>query len=1508
MPDDRGDDAPVGPGEEGRNAVQALRESFVDRWLGPWSSHPRMAVRRVTAVRRVGALLVAAVAAYVAWRVYQVWGIGSTTSVPAKFIDSARQVLSQRGWMLVAIAASLSATLTAGLTVRASLARGTEAPSRSPAVLGTLMAAFVAVAVALCMAVAWFSGTRSVGTGMRWWILVGAMAPVSLLLFWFGLFPRAPVSRGPGGAGGRVEQAVAFGRGLRGAITPVLLTASSLLLSPDIARPVSGWIVKGLASLPAVGALGKLVAVFSSPIAKAMGSTIFSFVGMASVTAIATLAVTRVTSDVRAAARRAAPARRGPGLFAGLGTALAGGARSLFRAAAAPFRWIGSLLARRSESPAPDDASRPLAAAEAGPELALRLQEVLRSGADPKAVVEWIPAATSPSEAQAQSPTHGDDALNWLFGGRQPTVDQANVLEAFDDRWREHALAGERGDFGNERQSHADLFVESAVDRATLSATLRACALFACVARGQRVLFLVGDEASRQSQVDELRAALSHVRFESMYRVGTLDPSEVARWCAMPSALSADLPAEPPDIIVATPGDYDRTLLSGTFDHVLIRAFLLSIEVIFVDGLQRLTSRDSWLLHLPFLLDKHRLLLRNENRAIQLVVGSQPISDEWSSPTAGGSIARQRLATRLFGGDGRVKGHFLPLRPAFHPRPSVLRVSGDDGAAKPRYAVGSGALASASRPGEVALLVPAESAPSPVDELAPLEVDDPDGAAAPGRTGGDGSADDALADGLAAGTGPGVLRVALADVLRDASASLSGVRYLLVPPGIPVPDLRRLKRAIGGRRSTTVVEFVPDLPGPAGPPAGPVTSLPVFVSAGAPAMFLPHLRSAVPAMRADAPTRREDFARFGLSWDEERWRSHASAMKPSKVHEGWHLQTDGDISALASAGDRQFAWPAVFVRRDDAVRWTEVRSEAPPDEGICLIRERDRLELGLDAGHSDPRRFAVWMGSRELGLGTTDLFRMSQLVLRTDRQEYRPMLLRSIGDSTQIEAEPRALEGDDLVIPKTATDIILPPDMGIDGPYAVRGARAFLFRVREQGTTLSTVETIVGLSSPDGHEVATSHVSYSVHASVTLVSLGGDVPSDGSDVADWIRASYEGRWTTRRSDRRGAREPWPLLGHAVRVALERCAPDLQRFARVFAFRPPMGHSGASLLLVETAATAGSSLDTFRTLLDDADLRLSFLAALRAAVASAPASLPCVGSPETPAQAEQSRRDALQVIDELELGGGAPPVRHAAGEVIGRVLAVDPGLPDHDGALLAPGTVLAPPGESVRWSDPMLCSTPGGAVEFGIILPFDAAKARGATESFGWRLSDPIDDLEALRRRCVRLIGSRTIGPDHDAMIERSVEDLRPVAEQLIQIADRAGLVSGRDRLRLFAGFVQTTRYELQRTGGVEDGMHRFGIQMPLETAFSRAGDCDSSSLLLVALLRAGRVAPAGMVLVETEDAGHAMAAVSIPPANGDHVVRTASGDLVVVECTDLHPVGHCAEEYVGRHVRVVAVR
>jgi hypothetical protein len=58
--------------------------------------------------------------------------------------------------------------------------------------------------------------------------------------------------------------------------------------------------------------------------------------------------------------------------------------------------------------------------------------------------------------------------------------------------------------------------------------------------------------------------------------------------------------------------------------------------------------------------------------------------------------------------------------------------------------------------------------------------------------------------------------------------------------------------------------------------------------------------------------------------------------------------------------------------------------------------------------------------------------------------------------------------------------------------------------------------------------------------------------------------------------------------------------------------------------------------------------------------------------------------------------------------------------------------------------------------------------------------------------------------------------------------------------------------------------------------------------------------------VQTEDGRHAMVAVPVPLASADPVVRATSGVHVLVERTDLHPVGNCASEYVGRHVRIVA--
>lgn len=1502
------------PGSRGgRQAVRRLRESFVERWLGAWSSHPRMAERRVTAVRRIGVAVVSGFAAFAAWRVYQAWTAGQSASAIGDFINAFSQGLTQRRWMLVALAFSLAATLTAGLTVRASFARGTAAPARSPAMLKWSVVALSCIAVAVAIAVAWLSGSSKLSAGARWWVLVGAMSPLSLIIFWFGLFPRDVAPAAGDEDPDRLSRTFSLWGALRSSFTPVLLAASSLLVSPDVARPVSGAIVKFAMGFSGAPVIGKLMAPFTKPIASILGTTIFQFVGMGCAATIATLAIARVTDEVRMAARGRVAQPPGSSLIGSIARGFGALGFGLYRLATGPVRWVISGVQRRL-APVSEGAGAPgRPPSGSGPELAAHLQHLLKSSVDPKFQVRWAPAASRPGDEDVASVRHPHDDLDWLFGGRRPTSDQVAILEAFEDRWREHSVAVERGEFGVDRQSHADLFVEASVDRKVLSSTLRACGLFGCVARGQRVLFLVEDDEQRLAQVAELTASLVQLRFEALFRVGTLDPAEVAHWCPMATGgAGTEVGGEPPDIVVATPGDYDRALLSGTFDSVQMRAFLLSIEVVVIDGLQRLTKRDAWLLHLPFLLDKHRLLLRNENRAMQLIIGSVPISDEWSRSSAPASICRERIAIRLFGGDGRVAGHFIALRPAFEPRPATVTIAGPRPVLPSAFRVALAELCAGLPDGGVAVLHggPANDVEDGLADALRDDVSSSGAEDASAESDGGGDKPSAVPSGAGPGS-DGVMeprRVSLQSIIQMDRREFSSIRFIVLDPSTKAIERRKLRTWIGGRADPVIVEFVSDASRPdVSPPERPASSLPVFVSAGAPAMFLPHLRSAVPAMRSDAPTRREDFARFGLSSDEERWRSHAGSMSPVLMNEGWFLQTDGAVTSFASPVDSQLAWPAVFVRRDEAVRWGEVRPEAPPDEGLCLVRERDRLELAHDSGHVDRRRFARWWNARELDLGTTDLFRMSKLVLSTNRQEYRPMLLRSVDGSTQIEAEPRALEGDDFVYPKTFTRIELPQDMGIDGPYAVRGARAFLFRVRETATPIRTVETIVGLSAPTGREIATQHVSFSVHASVTLVVLGGDLPRDGSSVPDWIRASYEGSWTTMRRERRGPREVWPLLSHAVRVAIERCAPDLLRFARVFAFRPPFGHAGASLLVAETASTAGSAVDALRTILDDGDLRRTFLAALREAIMGAPARIPCVGPAESAEQAAQSKSDALQVISEIESAGeGGRSVRPADDEILGRVTTAEPGAPPHSGVLLAPGTELFPEGDFIRWSDGLLCATPGGAVELGVILPFDADAVRSATESFGWRMSDPIDDLDALRSRCVRLVGTRTIGPDYAAMVARSVADLGAVAEQLLEIADRAGLSSTRDRLRVFAGFVQTTTYERQRVGGIADGAERFGVQMPLETAFSRAGDCDSSALLLVALLRAGRIAPAGLMLVETEDAGHAMAAVAIPPSQGDHLVKTSSGELVLIECTDLHPIGRCAPEYLGRHVRVVA--
>ena len=1522
---------------EGTKAVQAIGNHFVSHDLGVWSSHPLMANQRLKTIRWIAVSLVSAMLLYAAWRVIALLPAAlSPSKVVGTAITAVSQVVSDRKWVLLTIAVALSATLTAGLTIQAGLSSGTVAPSRKPRFMTALCAWYVIGVFVVCGAAAWLGGTRLVDVSIRWWVLVAALLPFSALLFWFNLFTRLPPSAqfedGDDDRATKFQRSVTFARTVRTAITPVLLTASSLLISPAVAKWVTGLLGWGLLKLAGTGFAGGWLSRAAGFLTDTLASMIVQTIGMFIVTAVAGFAISRIACDVRAAALQvtqvdhgASPAdltKRRSSLFrsllGGIWTAL----KSVLSTTRRLWRWFLRRGADREESQTDsldgefvlDDALRD------------RLLESGRRTVHPELTIHWIPSRRAGASPDEDAKMYEFDDLNWLFGGERPTHDEYGVLQAFDDRWREHAAAVELGKYGEDRQSHADLFVESRECAPELTMTLRACALFACVARGQRVLFLVADDATRRDQIAELRAALGRFGFDSLFRVGSLDPSEVSEWCPAPGAASVGdnlrQAAEPPDILIATPSDYDATMLSGAFDAVLIRAFLLSIEVIVIDGLQRLTSRDAWLLHLPFLIDKHRLLLRNENRCMQLVLGSKPISQDWTSDDAVHAVSRDRLAMRLFGGDGRVKGHFVSLRRRFRPSPSVLEVRVPKEALEVASQWLNATMSQVFDPTTVAIL--ASTTQEATLNVAALDMvgkvgiskdGDPDGAET--TTEAKSTSPLELRDGGGRSGGRAterpkgdLLRLSLRAIERDPDATLGGCKWLIIPRNASVVDRRGVRSVLASRPFPTIVEVVEtavaNLDNRA---ARSDPLLPVFVSANAPAMFLPHLRSAIPAMRADAPTRREDFARFGIAWDEQRWRTHASAMHPSRLHEGWQLQLDGALSHLAAEGSMQFVWPAVLVRRNDAVRWNEVRLEAPPNEGLCLMGDASFLEIGQDSTHTDLRRHAVWMNSRELILGTSDLFLSSQLVWKSDRQEYRPMLFRPLRDATQIEAEPKTLEGDDFVIPKCVTAITLPVDMGVDGPYAVRGARACLFRVRESSKPLVTTESSVGLMTADGaKEIACRRIDYTVHVSVTLVVLGQSLASDGTDIGEEIRAAYEGAWTTVRGKRRGPRETWPLMAKMVREAVEQCAPDLLRFARVFAFRPPYGHSGASLLFIETAATARSALDAFKTLLDDRVLRTRFICQLRESIKSTTVPVPCVGVEETQAEHAESLRDALVVVEELEDAEGlAPTLVGTHDGVLAKVCSPDSGRPQFQHVAVAPESVLGYAEGAHVWTDEFL-SGGSAPIQFTLSIEITRAQADVATRAFGWQLGEGVPiDAAALRMRCVRQLGTHTIGPDYEEMIARSVAAIQPVADDLLKLAVAAGIVRLRDQIRLFTGFVQATKYLVSHEGELNDGVERFGVQMPVETLVSRVGDCDSSALLLVALLRATRVVRSGLMLVENESSGHAMAVVCIDPVEGDHIVRSRDAEFVPIECTGRFAIGYCADEYVGRNVRLVAL-
>lgn len=1472
----------------------AIAKAFIEERLGAHSSHPALAHRRLAFWRWIGVAVSGVVISYAVTAVTR--SLFSGESVIGGVLGGLRQVIAATDFILFALAVSLAGTLSAALTIRVSRL-GKESSHRpfGRVVLGTALVVLVAVVFASAVGFGWLATTYQPETiaRNRWWVALGAALPLEALLIYTEVRERR-----------RDPSSFAW---LLAALRQVWFAASIaavvMVMTPSVSRWVNGGLVDWMAN--PTGILGTLFRnipghdlLANGIVARGIGRFLTMTVGLAAAMVTVTWVTTRVAMIAGDDCAATAPSVSRPGWL------------SRMLGFLSPFRWFG----RRSEAEESDGGDSD-SGASGGPGWVLSLAGTLKEIAKGPAKAVCVPAIDPETfrASRDHAPTSADSHLEILFNGRAPTEDQVAALRMIDECWFRHSLSLQANAFGPASQSHADILVQAfpesfddPEDDGVLELQV-AASMLAVIARGQRVVFLVPGEDERSRVRDAVQARLEALRVETLYRVGSLAPSEISTWAPPAAAPGTVMEERPPDVLVATLGDYEQAFFGGANSAHVVRPLLFDAEVVMLPNLLTLSMSREGRLHLPFILDKHRLILASENRSMQLVVGTPPIgerpvagrnpaSDADDAVSAEVQVALESIALRFFGGDAKLEGHSAVLR-----------------------------RRTKSFPQSVVVRVPAATLDACLDAVA-VHVARAEGiertCVVLGRE------DPRDRPERAAARSVGKKRVTVLHELDFESVSALADRakdFAFVV--LQARSGGRLVRELGSRldpKGATIVQVTAGAPVIRLPTPTWSLRLPVFPSADSPALALAHLRSGAFQLGADSLIRRDEFVRFGIGWSRNRWSAGGGF---EALHEGWAIELDGKAAVRLSATDDQGEiWPAAIVR-SDVRKERPVLLTVPPERGLGLAGE-EVISLAQDGFPADPSRTACWMGPRGQVLGRVDLAYASRFVWEGDRMDYRAVSVeRSEEQGWVIHGHPFHGGDDEPELPAVQVLVDLPASAkGV--PIQVRqGESLRVFSVRDRGGAERCMsrERIVGLV-PRSHASAgrpgaidpslvtpIGPLEYSLRVGMSFVCMGSkewlanlEAPS-----ADDVRKAPLPEWLC------GA---WPVGGEAsservyspsftaaLQSSIHAIAPGILEFARIAAFRLANLEQGVVIAFIEPHATVGTAAEAMRVVLDDPELRKRFVGRLLEAVTdggdkelpAAPLFIVGLDKQQDAADRDWTRR-LITAIPGSVIEVGAPI----------STIVRDRQAPLEERPVFEPSEVSAEGGVH-RWK----WRTEGAEVSLSVEIGVEQREADAATLGFG--ISPDERDHDRIRRGGLRILEGNRITPDYGWMVRRSEEPLKPLAERLLAVAQQAGAGSLRDRVEVFASFVQSLRYQSDAEGRINDGKLRLGVQMPQETLFTGRGDCDSLTVLLLGLVRAAQLADGCVVLVDEHDGGHAMAAIEIEPRckkDWSISVRSrGSSDQVrtftLVETTAAGwRLGHVASEYHGRYVRIDALR
>ena len=285
-------------------------------------------------------------------------------------------------------------------------------------------------------------------------------------------------------------------------------------------------------------------------------------------------------------------------------------------------------------------------------QLCKNLPDGVRMNTAVKGKPDRLPAPDAPASDDA-APGESDNLwlLMRLSDDCRPTELQFEFFKRFRDAWEEARLAAEKG---NAMSPDMILLGDEGTGRTEL---LLATALYAAMARRQRVLYLVPDSHLAEILSKRLEKRCSDLFLEVFLSCGVLSAEKARKWIdslrakysqddekssGVDESGSSDI--LPPNILFATPRDVEHVLFEGHGlflrgeDISPLRELLRLFEVVLVDDFMELDSMSR--AHLPFLLHKMRLLLVSCDIRPQFVVALPRLNED------GGDTL---LASRLYG-------------------------------------------------------------------------------------------------------------------------------------------------------------------------------------------------------------------------------------------------------------------------------------------------------------------------------------------------------------------------------------------------------------------------------------------------------------------------------------------------------------------------------------------------------------------------------------------------------------------------------------------------------------------------------------------------------------------------------------------------------------------------------------------------------------------------------------------------------------------------------------------